>query len=356
MYRHTSRPSRFPLRPLRFALFALLLAALVACGDSVQKYQGYAFGAPVEISIHGIGDRQAHQVADEILAEFDRLQKMLGVSGPRELATLNDSLARGESTTVSPELARIVRAAADLSEKSGDRYAPATGKLSALWGFYADAPPPVEPAATNIDALVKANPRMADITTAGDRIASVNRAVRLDFDGHVKGYALDRARAILGARGVKSALVSIGGNITTLGERGTRPWKVGIQHPRKEGPIAVVELYDGEALATSADYVRYFELAGKRYCNVIDPATGYPVQGVEATVVIAKAGEQTGALADAAARAIFVAGVAGWRDTARGMATDTALLIDGKGEVHITATLARRIDFKLPKPVVHETP
>ena len=349
MYRHTSRPSRL-------TLLALLLAALAGCGDSVKKYQGYAFGAPVEISIHGVGDQRADDATGEVLAEFDRLQKMLHVTNPGELVKLNSALARGEPATVSPELARIVRAAADLSEKSGYRFAPSTGMLSALWGFYADAPPPVEPAATNIDALVKANPRMADITIEGDRIASVNRAVHLDFDGYVRGYALDRARAILKARGVKSALVSIGGDITTLGERGTRPWKVGIQHPRKEGPIAVVELYDGEALATSVDYVRYFELAGKRYCNVIDPATGYPVQGVEAAVVIARAGEESGALADATARAIFVAGFAGWRDTAQRMATDSALLIDGKGEVHVTGTLARRIDLKLPRPVVHETP
>ena len=337
-------------------LLAFLLAALAACGDSVKNFQGYAFRAPVEISLEGVGDRQAGEVANELFVEFGRLQKMLDVSGSGELATLNTALAQGEAGAISAELAHMVRAAADLSERSANRFTPATGRLSALWGFYADAPPLLEPSATEIDSLVKANPRMADITMQGDRIASVNRAVRLDFDGYVRGYALDRARAILKARGVKGALVSIGGNMAALGERGTRPWKVGIQHPRKDGPVAVVELYDGEALATSVDYVRYFELAGKRYCNVIDPTTGYPVQGVEATVVIARAGEQSGALADAAARAVFVAGVAGWRDTARHMATDSALLIDGKGEVHITATLARRIDFKLPKPVTHAAP
>ncbi|MEJ1958715.1 MAG: FAD:protein FMN transferase [Nitrosomonadales bacterium] len=65
-----------------------------------------------------------------------------------------------------------------------------------------------------------------------------------------------------------------------MGQHGDRDWRVGIQHPRKPGPIATLELHDGEAIGTSGDYQRYFEFGGKRYCHLIDPRSGQPVQGV----------------------------------------------------------------------------
>ena len=98
--------------------------------------------------------------------------------------------------------------------------------------------------------------------------------VKLDLGGYAKGYALDRAAEILKSQGIHNALINIGGNVLALGTHGTRPWRVGIQHPRKPGPLATLELRDGEAIGTSGDYQRYFELDGKRYCHLIDPRTG----------------------------------------------------------------------------------
>jgi hypothetical protein len=74
-------------------------------------------------------------------------------------------------------------------------------------------------------------------------------------------------------------LINIGGNIMALGSKGGQAWKVGIQHPRRAGALAMLELHDGEAIGTSGDYQRYFELDGKRYCHLIDPRTGWPATG-----------------------------------------------------------------------------
>ena len=84
----------------------------------------------------------------------------------------------------------------------------------------------------------------------------------LDFGGYLKGVALDRAAAILHERGVANALINIGGNVMALGSKNGKPWRVGIQHPRQPGPLATVELKDGEAIGTSGDYQRFFELDG----------------------------------------------------------------------------------------------
>ena len=129
-----------------------------------------------------------------------------------------------------------------------------------------------------------------------------------------------------------------------LGKHGARAWRVGIQHPRKPGPLATMELLDGEAIGTSGDYQRYFELNGKRYCHLIDPRNGYPAQGVQAVTILTQ-GEHAGLLSDGPSKPIFIAGTQGWRAAAQQMQVSEALLIDAEGVVHITAALQKRLEF-----------
>ncbi|MCP6467907.1 FAD:protein FMN transferase, partial [Klebsiella pneumoniae] len=88
--------------------------------------------------------------------------------------------------------------------------------------------------------------------------SSVNPAVMIDLGGYAKGYALDRAAALLREAHVKAALVNIGGNVIAIGQPGERPWQVGIRDPRGAGTVAQIALRDNEAIGTSGDYERYF--------------------------------------------------------------------------------------------------
>jgi thiamine biosynthesis lipoprotein len=185
---------------------------------------------------------------------------------------------------------------------------------------------------------------MSDLAINGREVRSRNRAVKLDLGGYAKGYALDRAAAILKQQGIRNALVNIGGNVLALGTHGERAWRVGIQHPRKPGPLAILELHDGEAIGTSGDYQRYFELDGRRYSHLIDPHSGYPVQGVQAVTILTR-GEHAGLRSDSASKPLFVSGTQGWLDAARRMKLEEALLIDAQGMVHLTAAMQKRLEF-----------
>ena len=155
---------------------------------------------------------------------------------------MNDAIAKGQTITTTPELADLLKEAAKLSAQSNGAFNPAIGKLIALWGFQSDEFKSVIPDAEKIKALVNAKPSMADLKIDGTKISSGNRAVKIDLGGYAKGYALDRAVDILKKDGAQNALVNIGGNIIALGERGNRPWKIGIQHPRKPSAIAAMDL------------------------------------------------------------------------------------------------------------------
>ena len=338
-------------------LLALAFVLLTACTkEPIYRQQSYVFGTLVEVTIWGESDARAAELTGKVLREFDRLHKELHAWQPSELTKVNDAIAKGEAITTTPELAAILQDAAKLSAQSNGTFNPAIGKLIALWGFQSDEFKPVVPDAEKIKALVNAKPSMADLKFDGAKISSSNRDVKIDLGGYAKGYALDRAVEILKKEGTQNALINIGGNIIALGERGNRPWRIGIQHPRKPSAIAAMDIYDGEAIGTSGDYQRYFEKGGKRYCHIIDPATGMPVENVQSVSVVAKKGPQAGVMSDVASKPIFIAVVQKWRDAAQTMGIDLVLRVDGKGGVDVTTLMAKRLTFDDKKLPIREVP
>ena len=334
-----------PLSSVLCFLIPVLCLLLSACGqEPLYQEQGYVFGTLVDVSIYGEDEARARPAVNDVLHEFQRLHDMLHAWQPSELSALNAAFARGENKAVSPELETMLQDAAQLSQQSRGTFNPAIGKLVELWGFHADEFKPAQPDETQVAQLVANNPQMSDIVFGQGKVQSRNLAVQLDLGGYAKGYALDRAAILLKQRGVHNALINIGGNILALGQHGKRAWRVGIQHPRKSGALATLELHDGEAIGTSGDYQRYFESGGKRYCHLIDPRSGYPVQGVQAVTVLTR-GARAGVLSDVASKPLFIAGTSGWRVAARQMDLSEAMLVDAQGVIHLTAALQKRLEF-----------
>jgi len=323
----------------------LLLLLLSACGkEPLYHEQAYVFGTLVDVSIYGLEEADARQATRVVLQEFQRMNDQYHAWQPGELSRLNAAFARGARVSVSPELAAILADATRYSVQSGGLFNPAIGGLIRRWGFQSDVFKAQLPDAAAVLALVAANPQMTDVVLAQGEAWSRNSAVQIDLGGYAKGYALDRAAALLRERGVHHALINIGGNILALGQHGGRPWRVGIQHPRQPGPLATLELHDGEAIGTSGDYQRYFEVGGKRYCHLIDPRTGQPQQGVQAVTVLTR-GPGAGLASDVLSKPLFIAGVAGWRQMAQRMQVGEVMLVDAQGHIHLTASLQKRLEF-----------
>ena len=114
--------------------------------------------------------------------------------------------------------------------------------------------------------------------------------MEVDMGGIGKEYAVDRAATVLAEAGIGAALVNLGGDLRAIGRRADgNPWRLGIAHPRNTGAVlASIPLHEG-ALATSGDYERFFEADGRRYCHILDPRTGWPVQAWQSISVAAPA-------------------------------------------------------------------
>jgi thiamine biosynthesis lipoprotein len=337
-------------------LLTLLVVAslLAACGQPAPwRQESYVFGTRVEVLIAGLPEAPARAAGARVLQEFDRLHRTYHAWQPSELSALNQSIAAGRPHEVTAEFAGLIREAQAVAAAGDHLFDPGIGRLIALWGFHTDDIQARLPDSTAVHALVAQHPSIADLRVEGHRVDSRNKNVALDFGGYLKGVALDRAAASLRQDGVANALINIGGNVMALGTRdaaGT-PWRIGIQHPRPQGvggaPLATLELKDGEAIGTSGDYHRYFEVAGRRYCHLLDPRTGVPADATQAVTVLIAPGASTGMRSDALSKPIFVAGRE-WRGMARKLGVEAVLRVGADGTASATPAMQARIRIEVP--------
>lgn len=339
-------------------LTALLGALLLgACGRApLQEQQAFVFGTRVEVLVAGGDTEQGRQAIAAVLREFDRLHRHFHAWQESELTALNSAIFSGRPQTVSDELAAFIREAQQLSARGDHLFDPGIGRLIALWGFQSDEFAARLPAADDLETWRKAAPSIADLQIEGNTVTSRNRQVALDFGGYLKGVALDRAARLLRDQGVQNALINIGGNVMALGSKGGQPWRIGIQHPRQPGPLATVKLADGEAIGTSGDYQRYFELDGQRFPHLLDPRSARPATHTQAVTVLIPASTQSGTLSDALSKPIFIAGPEHWRELARKLDTAQVLRVDADGSIQVTAALHQRLEFIGKPPKIEIVP
>ncbi len=329
------------------------LVVLTGCNrpEPVQRQQSFVFGTLVEVTVYGEETTVVQQSLQTVLGEFDRLHRAWHPWEPGAMETINTALAMGRRVPIDAELAARIEDARKIAIASDHLFNPAIGNLVRLWGFHNDAFTPRLPEAGEQARLTRAQPRLTDLVIKDGKIHSTNPAVRIDLGGYAKGYALDLAAQRLREAGIRNALINIGGNVMALGRRGDRPWHIAIQHPRRPGILAELDLLDGEAVGTSGDYQRFFELKGKRYCHLLDPRSGGPVEHTQAITVLT-AGAHAGVRSDALSKPLFVAGPHNWLAMAQNTGITHALRVDAHGHVTVTSALAARLKFApdIPAP------
>ena len=328
----------------RFFL-ALFFFVLTACGRApLYRQESFVFGTRVEILIAGQDEASARQAASTVLAEFDRLHRQFHAWRPSELTALNTALAARQSYTVSAELAGLLRDTQELSRRGDGLFDPGIGALVQLWGFQSEDYKAALPDPAAIARWRSEQPGVADLQFDGLRASSRKRQLAIDLGGYLKGVALDRAAQMLRARGVNNALINIGGNVMALGTKNGEAWRVGIQHPRQPGALATLALHDGEAIGTSGDYQRYFEVNGQRYCHLLDPRSGAPVQHTQALTVLITPQTAAGALSDMASKPLFIIGP-DWPALAQRLGVKHVMRIDAAGRLQVSESLFRRLEF-----------
>ena len=162
------------------------------------------------------------------------------------------------------------------------------------------------------------------------------KGMKIGFGSNGKGYAADKTRTLLQSMGVTAGIINASGDLTTWGKKpdGT-DWTVGITNPLNKDQIFSWLPVTNSAIATSGNYEKYIDIEGKRYSHIIDPRTGYPVQGVVSVSVLAPSAE----LCDALATSVFVLGVEAGLDLINQLKGVSCIIVDDQKKVHTSNQL-----------------
>ena len=335
----------FRRKNLYFNLIIGFSILLTGCNPKPVEYNDnvLAFGTFIEVSLINLSPEQSERVMEKIRKDLKYFHYAFHPFKAGPTGRVNSLLAATGEFTSNPSVIPLIVKSKLYNRQSQGLFNPAIGKLLELWGYHDElAPEGPAPDEESIKLLVKQNPTMQSISVQGVRVKNTNPAVKLDFGGIAKGYALDVIMEHLKQMGVHDASINTGGDLKVIGQGAKGPWNIGIKDPREDGMLASLTANDGEAVFTSGDYERFYIEAGKRYHHILDPRTGYPAQKSQSVTVV----HDNAALADAAATALFIAGPETWLTIAKSMNIQQAMLVGRDGKIYITPSLNDRIQFR----------
>jgi thiamine biosynthesis lipoprotein len=190
-----------------------------------------------------------------------------------DLSRLNRS--SGEPVKVPPELFEILERSAKISAESNGLFDVSFYAVGQLWKFEPGSrPPSPEAIAEHLPAV---DWRAIELDGAARTVRLAKPGMKIGLGAIAKGYAVDRASALLRARGFDNHIVEAGGDTQVSGQKGDKPWRVGVQDPqRPDGRIGHVVAKD-ESVVTSGNYARFFVWEGVHYTHILDPRTGWPI-------------------------------------------------------------------------------
>jgi FAD:protein FMN transferase len=246
-----------------------------------------ALGTLVEIQVRGLEEQQANRAVTAAFQEIQRIENLLDQAA---------GLAGAERWNA-PEIIHLLDECDRYWQISDGAFDCAIGPLVDTWGLNTGSPAVPSP-----DDLKRALSMSGwqFMKRLSDGSWEASQPTELTFGAIGKGYAVDRAVAVLVEHGVQEGLINAGGDVRTLG----KGWTAGIQHPRKANLLTGQIRLNAAAAATSGDYEQYFIENGQRYHHILDPRSGFSPGVLQSVTIIAP----TCLEADALSTAVFVLG------------------------------------------------
>lgn len=261
-------------------------------GNQPISISSIKLNTAVQITIY---DSQDKALLDDCLALCDKYELIFSRTNEKsELYKLNhrkdvsdgDFSTDGQTTPypvsgtadtwhISEDLAALLSEGLDITKESDGAFDIAIAPLTSLWDFTAE-----DPRVPDDAAIQKALPLCSSdgVTIDGQDITLPSDDIQFDVGAIAKGYIADRLKDFLMKKGVKSAIINLGGNVLCIGSKpdGT-PFKIGIQKPfaDRNETEAVMDI-TGKSVVSSGIYERCFKQDGKLYHHILNPQTGYP--------------------------------------------------------------------------------
>lgn len=323
------------------SLCAIALAGCVSVGLTppvmIKRAQTH-MGTLVTITAVAPTEEAAQRAATAGFQEIHRLEKILSTWIPAsDLSRVNAAAGQGP-VRVAPEAFLLIKRSLDMAALTEGGFNIAVGPAIDVWSVTERAHIPTTDQLTRLKPLVDIDQIRLDEQTG--TVFLTRAGMRIDVGGIGKGFAVDRAVAVMQAAGATGGVVALSGDIKTFGRMpaGER-FRFGIQHPRKEGTVLASLELENEAISTAGDYERYFERDGVRYHHILDPQTLRPARQCRSVTVVAT----EGTVADGLDTGIFVMGPERGMALVERLPDVEAVIVDDAGRVLVSSGLKARL-------------
>lgn len=296
-----------------FPILFCLSLLLCGCQKEETKAESTLFAMDTVMTLEVWGEDAVNATA-QLSALINVTERTWSTTEPNSVI---GRMNLGEDFTPSAEESALQDKVEALAERTNYAFNPQLRSLSLAWGFYHSENQSEDfelPTQEQIDAAIQ--------------------EAQWDLGAVIKGYTGQACADLLASMDVDRAILNLGGNTQTYGEKPSGdPWVIGIQNPDGGDSIGLLSVTGTCSIVTSGDYQRYFEKDGVLYHHILDGETGYPADSDLCSVTILC---RDGMTADALSTGLFVMGLEEAAQFWRQSADFEAVFILKDGSIYAT--------------------
>jgi thiamine biosynthesis lipoprotein len=255
-----------------------------------------------------------------------------------DVVRLNKAAGMGP-VALNADTLNVLAEAQEASELTRGKFDITFGALSDIWRFDHDQDNIVPDRHLIEGRLTRIDYRAVQVDRTAGTASIARPGMRVHLGGVGKGYAVDRAAALLRERGFGSFLIQSGGDLYVAGTNGAEPWKLGIADPRGDHqPFATLQMSDG-TFSTSGDYERWFMKDGVRYHHLLDPDFGEPARECRSVTIVAN----RAVTADVLSTGVFIMGPEAGMALIEKLPEVEGVIVTASNEVLVSSGLKGRL-------------
>ena len=263
-----------------FLFFLILICSISGYSQILRKRTTLLMGGRFDISIVAKDSLSAEQNIDAVIAEITRIEYLISDWKPTTQVSEVNQNAGIRPVKVDKEVFELTKRAIHFSEITNGGFDISFAAMDRIWKF--DGSMTEMPSAEAIKKSVeKVGYKNIILDSVNSTIFLKLKGMKIGFGALGEGYATDKCRAMMKAKGIEAGIINGSGDMSTWGKQPNgKDWNIGITNPfNTDKLIAVVPINNG-AVTTSGSYEKFVVFDGKRYSHIINPATGYPATGL----------------------------------------------------------------------------
>lgn len=308
-------------------------------GQTLRKRSTLLMGGRFELSIVAKDTATADRHIDTVIKEISRIEALISDWKPDSQVSAINRNSGLQPVKVDREVFALFQRAINLSIITNGAFDISFAAMEKIWKF---------------DGSMSLMPSDADIRRSVSRVGYKNiildsaqstvflrlKGMKVGFGALGEGYAADRCRALMLAKGIRAGIVNATGDMSIWGTQPTgKPWTIGLTNPFKPNHlIGIMAVSDG-SVTTSGSYQKYALINGKRYSHIINPVTGYPATGLCSVTVFGPSAE----VANGFSTSLMVLGEKAGLELLISHPEYSCIMISDKGRVSYSANFNRKL-------------